>query len=73
MIHSVCPSCKLRFTPVTAASLAACPSCGDPLQKLSELDGAVGLRLFRLQDAQPALPDAISVALPIPGRPPARS
>ena len=66
MIHASCPDCRLRFTPGAAAYLPACPTCGEPLQPLGGLDGAVGFRLFRPDDAPHALPQAVVVAMPIP-------
>jgi len=66
MTHACCASCRLRFTPAGAAYLTACPACGEPLQPLAGLAEAVGYRLFRLEDAPGALPEAIEVSMPIP-------
>lgn len=66
MTHASCPDCRLRFTPAAAAYLPACPACGEPLQTLDGFDGAVGFRLFRLDDAPHSLPQAAAVSMPIP-------
>ncbi len=66
MTHACCPGCRIRFTPAAAAYLTACPTCGNPPQPLAGLAGAVGYRLFRLEDAPPALPAAVEVSLRIP-------
>ncbi len=67
MTHVSCPDCRLRFTPAAAACLAACPACGETLQTLPGPGGAVGFRLFRLDDVPQSLPEAIAVAMPTPG------
>jgi len=56
----------MRFTPATAAYLTGCPACGEPLQQLASLAGAVGYRLFTLEDSPHELPEAIEVSMPIP-------
>jgi hypothetical protein len=66
MTQAVCSDCRLRFTPAVSAYLLTCPACGEPLQAPSGPAGAVGFRLFRLDDAPQALPEAIAVALPTP-------
>ncbi len=66
MTHACCESCRIRFTPAAAAFLTACPECGLPPQRLAALAGAVGYRLFRLEDAPRALPEAVEVSMPIP-------
>jgi hypothetical protein len=66
MTHPCCPHCRLRFTAAAAAYLMACPACGGPLQSLAGLEGAVGFRLFRLDDAPRPLPEAVAVSMPIP-------
>ncbi len=66
MTHACCIDCRLRFTPAATAYLLACPVCGDPLQHLTGLAGAVGYRLFSAQDAPNSLPEAIAVSVPIP-------
>ena len=70
--HLCCPDCRLRFTPASATYLRACPDCGQALQAVS-LEGAVGFRVFSLEDAPPSLPLAIAVALAIPRHDGARS
>jgi hypothetical protein len=66
MTHACCPSCRIRFTPAAAAYLAACPECGGRPQACDGLQGIVGFRLFRLEDAPDLLPEAVAVSLPIP-------
>ena len=66
MTHACCPDCRLRFTPAAAAGLPSCPLCGEPLQPLEGLAGAVGLRLFRPEEAPDSLPHAVAVAMPVP-------
>lgn len=61
-----CPDCRLRFTPAAAGYLAACPQCGKPPQAIASLEGAVGFRLFRPEDAPLSLPEALEVSMPIP-------
>jgi hypothetical protein len=67
MTLTCCPDCRLRFGPAVTAQLKVCPQCGAPVQALPALAGAVGFRLFRLEDlpATP-MPEAISVSLPVP-------
>jgi hypothetical protein len=67
MTHVSCPDCRLRFSPAATAYLPACPECGGPLQPLGALEGAVGLRLFRVDGAKHSLPEAVAVAMPTPG------
>jgi hypothetical protein len=64
--HACCPDCRLRFTPAAAAHLMACPECGKPPRALDGLAGAVGFRLFRLEDVPHSLPEAVAVSMPIP-------
>ncbi len=66
MTHACCASCRIRFTPAAAAYLTACPVCGEPLQRLVGLAGAVGYRPFKPEDAPSALPEAIAVSMSIP-------
>jgi hypothetical protein len=68
MSHACCPECRLRFTPAVAAYLAACPECGEPL-RASSLRGAVGFRIFRVEDVPRPLPRAVAVSVPVPGPP----
>ena len=66
MTHVCCPDCRLRFTPAAAPHLVACPECGEPPQTLAGLEGALGFRLFRLDDVPHPLPEAVAVSIPIP-------
>jgi hypothetical protein len=63
--HLCCPRCRLRFTPAAAAQLGACPDCGEPL-RASSLQGTIGFKVFRLEDASASLPQAVAVSLPVP-------
>ena len=65
--HICCPDCGLRFTPAAATYLVACPQCGQPPQPMPDLVAAVGFRLFKVEDAPLALPEAIAVSMPDPG------
>jgi hypothetical protein len=65
MTRLCCPGCRLRFTPGAAAYLEACPGCGEPPHP-SALTDTMGYRLFRVQHARPALPEAVAVSLPVP-------
>lgn len=65
MIHVGCPSCRLRFTSAAAASLAACPECGQPPQTIAGV-GVVGFRLFIVDDPPHVLPEAVAVSIPVP-------
>jgi hypothetical protein len=65
MNHVGCPDCGLRFAPA-AAWLVACPECGRPPQPITGAEGALGFRLFVLEDIPPELPEAVAVSLPIP-------
>jgi hypothetical protein len=73
MTHAICPDCRLRFTRATAAYLPGCPRCGEPLQPVAELAGAVGYRLFGPEDGPHAHPEAIEVSMPTPDPGAARS
>jgi len=66
MNHACCASCRIRFTAAAAAYLTACPICGEPPQPLDQLAGAVGYRLFKLENVPPTLPAAVAVSMPIP-------
>jgi hypothetical protein len=66
MTHVCCPDCRLRFTPVAAAYLVACPQCGEPPKPMADLEGAVGFQLFRLEDVPHSLPEAVAVSIQIP-------
>jgi hypothetical protein len=47
--------------------MPSCPTCGGPLQLLSGPDAAIGLSLFAADPAAEPLPEARTVALPVPG------
>src|SRR6266545_8353035 len=72
MTHVSCPSCRLRFTPVAAARLAACPTCNGPLHATASAERVLGFRLVIQADSVEAWPTAVEVALLIAG-PHARS
>jgi hypothetical protein len=61
-----CPSCRLRFTAAVAAHLITCPECGRPAQAIARAEAVVGFRLFVVEDAPQALPEALAVSVPIP-------
>lgn len=65
MTHACCPACRLRFTPVAAAYLPACPLCGEPPHPIAGLKRALGFRLFRLEDVPDSPPVAVAVSIPI--------
>ena len=73
MTHVGCPSCRLRFNPLAAAYLDACPECGRPPQPIAHAEGAIGFRLFVLKDVPPELPEAVTVSIPVPDLDPGRS
>jgi hypothetical protein len=66
MTYACCTGCRIRFTAAAAAYLTACPTCGEAPQPLAGLAGAVGYRLFRLEDVPSELPAAVEVSMPIP-------
>ena len=66
MTHLGCPSCRLRFASVAAAYLVACPECGRAPQTIADAEGAVGFRLFIVEDLPYELPEAVAVSLPVP-------
>jgi hypothetical protein len=67
MTHVCCPHCRLRFTAAAGAYLAACPQCGAPPQASAGLEGALGFRLFKVEDdLQLAFPEAVVVSMPVP-------
>jgi hypothetical protein len=78
MTRSCCPSCRLRFSRATAAHLAACPFCAQPLEQLTA-SAALGYKRMAVDDlastdavAEQAI--AVAVALPVPQEPaPGRS
>jgi hypothetical protein len=61
-----CRSCRLRFTEAGAAYLINCPGCGRPPQPIARAEDVIGFRLFVVEDAPPALPEALAVSMPIP-------
>lgn len=67
MTHLCCPNCRLRFAPAAAASITACPECGDLPQPATSLERTVGFRLVGPQDLSHELPHATAVV----GLPPA--
>jgi hypothetical protein len=69
MTHVSCPRCRLRFTPVAAASLSACPSCEEALQADANAEQVLGFRLVTAEGAVDAVPTAVAMALPIPDPP----
>jgi transcription initiation factor IIE alpha subunit len=61
MTQACCPACHLRFSRATAVHLAACPFCGEPLERIAPLD-ALGFKLMAI-DAEAGAIDALAVAL----------
>jgi predicted RNA-binding Zn-ribbon protein involved in translation (DUF1610 family) len=70
MSHVSCTGCQLRFTAGTGAYLGVCPRCGESLQTQCRPDQVLGYRLETMGDALPAVPEAVAVALPLPGQHP---
>jgi hypothetical protein len=66
MTHTSCPTCRIRFTPAAAATLVACPQCGEPPQASPGPIGVVGFRLFTLTDVPYPQPEAIAVSVALP-------
>ena len=66
MTHVGCPNCRLRFASDAAAYLVACPECGRAPQAIAGAEGAVGFRLFIVEDPPYELPEAFAVSLPVP-------
>jgi hypothetical protein len=62
MTRSACPTCRLRFSRVTAAHLAACPFCAGPVQDLAPAD-LLGFRLLALEPLLDDEPVTQAVAL----------
>jgi anti-sigma factor ChrR (cupin superfamily) len=68
LTHVCCPTCRLRFTPVVAAHILACPECGALPQIAGSATEIVG---YRLSTHLPSALDAAdSAALPAPHDPP---
>jgi hypothetical protein len=65
MTHVCCPSCRLRFNRAAAATLTACPQCGEPPHAVFSAELALGLRLYVHDDrAEVDAPsETIAVAL----------
>jgi hypothetical protein len=73
MTRSCCPSCRLRFSRATAAHLAACPFCAQPLE-LFPASAALGFKRIAVDGLASADPldaqaIAVSVALQVPQDP----
>jgi hypothetical protein len=73
MTQSCCPTCRLRFSRVTAAHLVTCPFCAAELASLSA-DAVLGFRLLAMDGLAAETPldepsVALSVTLPPPDRP----
>jgi hypothetical protein len=66
MTRSSCPTCRLRFTRVTAAHLAACPFCAQPLQD----DPAADVLGYRLLSIEPLLTEEPAALKALDGVPP---
>lgn len=73
MTHVGCRSCRLRFTPASAAYLVACPECGRPLPPIVGAESVVGFRVFVPEDMSHELPETVAVPIPIGDPPGARS
>jgi hypothetical protein len=56
MTQVCCPRCQLRFPGASAASLTACPQCGEPPLRLARADQVLG---FQLHSPSHRLPDAL--------------
>jgi hypothetical protein len=72
MTRSSCPTCRLRFSRETAAHLAACPFCAQPLQNLAATD-VLGFRLLSVEPLlgdDPAVARAVALELPRTPAPP---
>jgi hypothetical protein len=65
MTHVHCPTCRLRFTPVAAASLTVCPTCSHPLEAVASAEQVLGFRLVIKDDDVEEWPTAVAVALPV--------
>lgn len=62
MTHTLCPRCRLRFTPAASAYLLTCPACGGPAETAGS-ERAIGCRLFEQVTIVDLLPAAIAAAL----------
>jgi hypothetical protein len=61
-----CPSCRLRFSPVAATYLLACPECGAPPTVAAGSENLMGYRLLDPLDGPEIQAEAIAVSLPVP-------
>jgi hypothetical protein len=66
MTRLTCPSCRLRFAIVSAATLTTCPCCAGELQAVASAQATLGFRLFEVVDPPVVLPVAVEMALPVP-------
>lgn len=64
MTRVCCPSCRLRFTGASTASLVSCPECGQALRSVPSAHAALGYRLFEFTEPLPELPMAVEMVLP---------
>ena len=67
MTQVSCPSCRLRFTRAAAASIVACPKCGEPPQLILSAAETIGFRLVAQDDLPDAWPAVVAVAMPLRG------
>lgn len=67
MTRSCCPSCRLRFSPQTAAQLRSCPFCAGPVHLLP----ASAVLGFSLVAIEPLLAEDHAVAESVALLPPA--
>jgi len=64
MSPACCQSCLVRFTAASAASVEACPRCGQALDYVAAAREVLGYQL--LESARHELPAAAEAALPAP-------
>ena len=64
MSHTVCPTCRVRFTPADAAGLPSCPVCGGAVDVVTGAQSVIGMALFTPDPNADLLLDAIAAALP---------
>jgi hypothetical protein len=69
MTHATCPSCRLRFSRISAATTTTCPFCSGPMAEAPARD-VLGHRLI---ETSVFVGDGVAdaPARPIPLRPPA--
>jgi anti-sigma factor ChrR (cupin superfamily) len=72
MTRSCCPSCRLRFSPATAAHLRACPFCAAPVHLLpaSAIVGFSLVAIDPLVDDEPAIAETVALLPPSTSTPP---